>query len=330
MKKLICLFLAMAAVFALAAGCSQGGLVIGETTATTREVGAEELSNVAGQLEGAINGVLDTAMQSALQDALARGVTIPAETAPLETLPPPMPEGSQVSADQLRPLMEQTLKILGGETFTLKARGASPMAGPAGGTTALTMVMDKDKTAFEVDMDWINMFKAMTAGTPEAGLATIRGASMQTFFGKKLRFLSVPGNEAIVFLDKKTYTAFSADAEAEASGMPVDMAGSLGGMFTPNTEVPENLNASKVSMNGKDYMCATLVNEDGSTTMRYYFLNSELKRIEMQGEGETVIWEIDEIKATADPSFFSTAGMKKVSFEELGDLTGSLGTLFGG
>jgi len=328
MKKLICLFLALAALCSLAA--CQKDLNIGQTEPTTIEVNDEDLNKALGNLEGD----LDAAMQDALNKALGQGVTIPENVPPPQTMPPPMPTGVEAKLEDVYPLVEEVHKILNSGTYLLKARGSTPpSSGMPLGTTPVTFAVDKDKTAFEADMDWINMFKTMTEGTTEYNMATIRGATMQTLFGKKVRFVSKPDGDLIMFLDKKTFAPIPAP-ESEEGESPMSMAGMFGEAFTPKTSgSPESVTPSKVAYNGKEYLCAEVKGTDG-LTMLYYFLDKQLKRIEMKakdpdsGKLETMVFEIDSLTGTVDPAFFSTAGFKAMPLDQLGQLTDSMGGLF--
>jgi len=331
MKRLICLFLGLAVVFSLAAGCSD--VSIGQTEPTTRVVGEEELNIAMGQL----GADLDAAANDALRNYMAQGVTLPVGTEPIVTMPPPMPTGVQIRAEDVYPLMERVRNILNSKTYTLKARGAAPpTAGMPLGTTPVTFVSDKDKSAFEVQMDWTNMLKAITQGTPEYNMAAIQGAAMTTFFGKKVRFISKPDGDMILLLDKKQYAPIPRGEDGEGGGgdSPLSMASMFGDVFSPPKSTG-NVQASKVTDGGKDYLCATIPGEEG-LIMRYYFaaLDSNLRRIEMEaknpdtGAKEVMVFEIEELSDKVDPAVFSTAGFKALSLDELAQLgEGSFGLL---
>ena len=322
MKKLICLFLAMAVVFALITGCSTDKY-IGQTDPTTATVNQADLQNALGSLDGA----MDAAVQEAMRKAMEQGVTIPPDTGPLETAPPPMPSGVQASPTELRPLMEKIYKIFNSGTFLIKAKGSSPMGGPTGqaqGTTPMTIAVDKDNTMMEFDMDWITMLKAASEGTPNFGMATINGAIMITTFGKKVRFVSTPGNGFVAFLDKKTYIPMGAFSEEGESAAPVDMAGTFSGSFLPKEGLPQEIKSSKVTMGGKEYLCATL--DDGNA--RYYFQGGDLKRIEIQNTEDIMILEIEALSGTVDPKLFSSEGFRAVPIDQLTSLGDNFGSLF--
>ena len=320
MKKLVCLFLGLAVIFSLAAGCTD--VSIGPTEPTTRAVGDDDINKAMDQLGADLGAAADAAYQEALRKALEKGVTLPVGTEPVVTMPPPMPTGVQIKAEDVFPLMDKVRNILNSKTYTLKARGAAPpTAGMPLGTTPVTFVSDKDKSAFEVQMDWTNMLKAMTQGTPEYNMAALQGATMTTFFGKKVRFISKPDGDMIMLLDKKQYAPIPRGEGGEGG---ISMASMFGDVFSPPKSAG-NVQASKVTDGGKEYLCATIPGEEG-LIMRYYFLDSNLRRIEMEaknpdtGAKEVMVFEIDELSDKADPAVFNTAGFKALSMDELAQL----------
>jgi len=330
MKKLICLFLGLAVVLSLAAGCDR---TLGPEIETTKLVSDEERNQAAGQL-----GDLDDAAKQALDDMLARGVTLPAEELPVQPMAPPMPTGVQARPEDVYPLMEKVRNILSSDTYMFKARGsAPPSAGMPMGTTPVTFAVDKGKSAFEADMDWTNMMRAMAEpGTQEYNMARINGATMATLFGRKVRFVSRPDGDLVLFVDKKTYVQIPAGEGENGEGV-LSMGSMFGEVFSPKKSAGD-VQASKVTDNGKEYLCATIKGE-GGVTMRYYFLVSEdspLKRIEMDapnpetGKNEVIVFEIDMLTDKVDAAMFSSAGFSVMPFDQMLGEAGGLGTMFGG
>ena len=317
MKKQICLFLAMAVVFALMAGCTVEKN-IGPDPATTIPVDEAALKEAADLL-----GDLDAVAMNALREAMEKNnVTIPAYTEPPEPPPPAMPQGVQTNPNDVFPLMEKVYNTFASGTFYLKAKGSAPMGGPNMGTTPMTIAIDGQKTMMEFDMDWASLFVAMTEGTPDAGRAKIQGYTAQTLFGKKVRFVSMPEDGYMIFLDKKTYLPIGAFSEPGAE-VDVDMASAFSGSFVPEVK-PTDIGSSKVTMGGQEYLCATL--NDGQA--RYYFLNGDLKRIEIENQGEIMILEIQELTGKVDPKLFSVDGMKAMPLDQMSSLADSMGSLF--
>jgi len=329
MKKLICLCLAAAALFALAAGC-QKEVVIGPTEPTTIAVNEDDLNKAAGMLDGE----LDAAAQEALRKLLEQGGTLPAATQPPETMPPTMPPGNQVDDALVRPLMKKTLDTLASGTFTIKSRGTSPIGAGTNTALPLTIVMDNGTFAFELEMDWASQFKA--EGQNDV-MARINAGIAQSTFGRRLRIITSNEGVVFVFVDKKLYISMKDLAEEGGEPVDFDLTGAMGEIFGARSqeEIDKALGqmtSSRVTANGKEYLCATVSpkNEDGTVaaTMRYYFLDGELKRIETGETAESVMWEIESISDKADPAFFSTAGMKVMPIDQMADM-GSLSSLVG-
>jgi len=329
MKKIICLFLALAALFALFAGC-QKDVVIGPEEPTT--VVVDEIDFM-----GALNrlGPIDQDVQDALKKAMEQGVTVPDFEPPPQTMPPPMPTGVPIRAEDVYPLMEKVRNILDSGSYMLKARGASaPTPGMPIGSQPITFAVSGGQSAFEAEMDWTNMLRAMAEpGTQDYSMASIRGATMATFFGKKVRFVTKPDGSSIVFLDKQSYAPIPAGEDGEAGENPLNMAGMFGDMFKP--EKNGAVTASKVSDGGKDYLCAEIRGAEGAQLF-YYFLDNNLKRIEMKvsnpedGKLEIFVFEIDMLTDKVDAAMFSTAGFKAISFDEMAQLgEGGFGGLLG-
>lgn len=329
MKKIICLCLGLALLFALAAGCNKE-ITIGQTEPTTVAVNEEDLNKAAGMLEGE----LDAAAQEALRRLLEQGGTLPASTQPPETMPPTMPPGSRTDDDAARPLMKKALDTLASGTFTIKSRGTSPFGVGTNAALPVTIAMDGGAFAFELEMDWASQFRG--DGQSDT-MARINAGMAQSTFGKRVRIITSNEGVVFVFVDKKLYIPMN-DLAEEEGGEPLDfdMTGAMGEIFGARSqeEIDKALGqmtSSKVTANGKEYLCATVSpkNEDGTvtTTMRYYFLDGELKRIETGDGAEAVMWEIESISDKVDPAFFSTAGMKVMPFNQLTDLGTNLGGL---
>jgi len=331
MKKLICLFLALGVLFSLAA--CQVDTVIGPEEVTTKRVGEDDLAGAIGQLNLDPGALEDEAMKAALQRMLEQGVTLPVDEPPPETMPPPMPTGVPIRAEDVYPLMEKTRDIFNSGTYTFKARGSSPPSpGMPIGTTPITFAVDKGQSAFEAQMDWTSMARAMAEpGTQEYSMAVINGATMTTFFGKKVRFVTKPEGSVVLFLDKKSYFAMPGDEEGGESAFGIG--NMFGDMFKPDTQ--GTVTASKVTDGGKEYLCGETKSEGGQ--LFYYFLDGQLKRIEMkvlnpeEGKTETFVFEVDLLTNTVDASMFSTAGYKPITVDEFTQMgEGGLSGLFGG
>ena len=329
MKKTICLFLALAALLGLMAACKD--TVIGPEEATTRAVGDDELNQEKNKL-----GELDAAAEAALRELLEKGYTVPEETQPPETMPPTMPNGVEVDAAAARALMQKVLETFNTGRFMMKMRSSSPFM--AGGNTAtpLTVAMSDGMMAFEMEMDWVSLF--MSEGQ-SAIMARIQAGTTQGLFGKRMRIITKPEGVIIAFVDKKMYMPMGDGSEEGGEPIEFDLSSALGEAFggakTPQEteEKLRDLKSSKVSSGGKEYLCAEMTMQDAEgnpATIRYFFLGDELKRVEAGSGAENMMWEIESFTGQVDPAFFSTDGMSTMPLDQLGELGGSFGDLFGG
>lgn len=336
MKKLVCLCLAAAVVAALAAGCSTN-VDIGPTTVPTPStISDDELNQAMSNLGGENLEDLDEAARKALEDqlreqgVLIEGVTIPVSTNAPATLPAAMPSGSKADNSEVYGLVENIHKIFSSGNYVLKARGSAPLEGTSGMTNSpMTIAMTKDgKSMVEFEIDWTTTMKAMAeAEGTNKNQAVIQAATAQTLWGKKLRFINMDGESYIVFVEKKTYFPMSAFEEEGEDMGGMDVAGAFSEAFVPQGDLNADVASSKVKLDGKEYLCATI--EKDGTSIRYYFLNKELKRIEMQADGTTSIILIDQLSGTVDNSLFNLKGYTKMDLKQLASMGDSLGALFG-
>jgi len=335
MKKLLCLSLALGILLALMAGCKD--VNIGPEEPTTIFVEENDFMNAIDRLNPGGDVGLD--VQAALEEAMRKGVTIPADEPPAQTMPAPMPTGVPIRAEDVYPLMERVRSIFDSGKYTLKARGSTPPSpGMPIGTTPITFAVDKGQSAFEAEFDWTNMMRAMAQpGSQEYTMARITGATMATYFGKKVRFVTKPEGSTILFLDQQTFMQMPTGEGAEAGEGILGAAG-MGNMFGDMFKPDKNgtVTASKVTSDGKEYLCGEIKGGEG-VLLYYYFLNSELKRIEMKVDNpetkktETFVFEIDQLTDQVNPAMFSTAGFKPVSIDEMAQMgENGFGGLFGG
>jgi len=203
--------------------------------------------------------------------------------------------------EEAKQCMAEVFEIFSSGKITLKARIISPFGGNK--MIPLTIAIDGDRMAFEMPMDWGQLFQADGNGYLRS---MFLGWIAQLIFGKKMRFITKTDGMAIAFPDKKMYLSMTDDdlldfdwadalAEVLGAGQRPDLSG---------------LTASEPTIGGKKYLCATV--EYDYSTVSYFFLNGEPKRIEANAEGESVMWEIDMLSGQVEPAFFSTAGMRTV------------------
>jgi len=113
--------------------------------------------------------------------------------------------------------------------------------------------------------------------------------------------------------------------------MSADQAGGYDDMFSfgdssfIDTDNMKYIETTKVNYKGTEYLCETY-ESDGVTT-KYYFKDSQLKRIEsIEADGTTTIMENIEISPQVDDSVFKIpSGYKEISEDDLGSLSSLLG-----
>jgi len=307
MKKLICLCLALAVLASLAAGCN---VVIGDPPPTTRNVGRDELSQAIIDL-GATGDDAAEALKKFLEGG-GNVVDIPLNDTPPMTVPPTMPQGSAISSDDVRPLMEKLNAMFASDTLTMRVRGSAPVETGGVSAMAFTMARSGEKLAME--------FEIASISPGQSFQERLQAAQIIALLGSKVRTVVSPESNLIVFPDKKFYIDGGAGGE------------SLEGMMPGKMPDDARVESSRVTVDGKEYLCATasatVEGSDTASVMRYYFLNGDLKRIEFEIDGEIVVLEIDQITTTVDPAIFSTAGFTAKTPEEM--LAGSDMAAFAG
>lgn len=351
MKKLTAMLMVMAALFALLAGCEVNIENTDPTEATMPDLlDPNAVKSAADELGVDLDNLDDQALKELqekltrpdltlgennnLEVALPEGVTKPAETT-TKAPPTTMPKGAAAQSSEVYPLVKAVLETMNSGKFYLKGYSTSAAPGIdvafgdlAGNYSLLIIAVDGNQMALENEVDWVAMLKASSEGN-DFGSATALGLTMQTAYGKRLRMLFNNDGMYIVFPEKKKYTSFSDMLGEEASGEFADAGDLVGSMFGEvNTAALDNLESSRVTSGGKEYLCATLPSSD-SSAMKLYFLGGELKRIETitssdSGDVSTII-DVEEFNGSPDPSLFSTKGMSTVKLAELTNLFSKLG-----
>jgi len=331
MKKLICLCLALAVLASLAAGCN---VVIGPEVPTTVPVNEADLEAVRNQF-----GELDADAEEALRIFLSEGgrpEDLVIDDTPPMTMPPPMPEGSPAAPDVVRPLMEKMFATFASDSFMIKARGTSPLGGAS--AAPMTIAMNRDAIAFEVEIDWAGMLRAEGQSNAQAAFTS---ASIQALLGKRMRFVIETNGVKIVFPDKNTYMSLSdlAEEEGEEPLNLEEFIRTLSGMFggaASEQEAQKRMDSivpSRVTADGKEYLCATVTlpmeGTNETVIMRYYFLGEELRRVETQTAEDSVMVEIDVFTSQVDQSLFNTNDMRTMNLEEMAKMGSNIPNLGG-
>lgn len=72
------------------------------------------------------------------------------------------------------------------------------------------------------------------------------------------------------------------------------------------------VSSTKVKLDGKDATCEEYKTTDG-TTMKYYFVNNEWKRMETISDEDVAIYEIEQLSSKVDSNLFSLKGYKDMT-----------------
>ena len=201
--------------------------------------------------------------------------------------------------EEARALLEQTQAIFNSRTYILKGRGTSPVGPGGSGTAHLVMAMDKDKLMVETEVDWPAMMAAV-------GGSHLAGFILQMVLGKSFRMVFSPEGVFWVFPDRRLYLDLAPMMEAEGAEGAASLIEGLD-MLGISGAIPEDLDVTQPVIGGKTYLCVTFDGYEGSS-MSYYFLDGQLKRIEVFNEtsDENMVIEIDQLSGTVDASYFST------------------------
>ena len=222
------------------------------------------------------------------------------ETAAPIVVPSPANLGGSNDAAKL---VKAVLEIVNSGTYTLaitvKEEGMSAVD--------MLLVVDQDKQMMEMDL--ISVLLAGMGGEMTAAQKQVFSTMAKPVFGANVRILMLPGKVYYVFPERKKYVDLSGMMDIGDMGMPT------GEMFEGVD--PAKISSSKVKLDGKEYICGTMKDEDGYE-QRYYFLDGALKRIEMAVEGEAMgAMEVTTFAGTI-PSrdIFEIKGMKEMSMDE--------------
>ena len=256
-------------------------------------------------------------------------------------------EASAEETNEAYPLVKGVMDIVESGTFYLKGRGSSPFAG--NGFPSVIYAMDKDKMMMETEMDWVEM---MMAEGGDAEMAKAQGEVLQTALGSKFRMIFMDMGEPAHFWDTwpswaqwilrylllgwlwmpppepgiSVYWAFpEKKVYLDIGTLTGDTTFDMGSIFEQlfgvwgSAALPEDIPGVKVTIDGKEYLRAALEDERSRDAMYYYFLDGELKRIEVLDDisGEAMVMEIDAFHSQPDAGLFSISGYRALPLAEM-------------
>lgn len=217
-----------------------------------------------------------------------------------------------ITEDIAEPELEMSDGIISEETFEEVEVELDNEGKPVHGTSVKSMEEIMKSGTFTIDFtiksnvdgaentmpvklmrDGDNMFMETTLPLTETGKMRVNLVANQDGF-----FVVLPVMNAY----------FKAPSEdVEGAGSMEDLFGSLDfSDVESDLEMQDNYESSyAVEINGKSYNCDVYKAEDGST-VKYYYLNNELKRVENTSEAGNTIIEFKEISGSVDKSKFKT------------------------
>ena len=262
-----------------------------------------------------------------LQMTMPEGIT---EYEVTDPPPPPlitMPAGAPAQASEVYPLVRGVIDIFNSGRFYLRGRGTLPgdMTPVGGGNNAqLTIAADGNNIMFQSAIDWNMMMQAVDAADGGAarndfGASRVRAATLSTFFGRQIRLVMTPQGPIFAFPDRNVFIDLPALLEAAGEDEelpPMDME-LFDAMGLSLRDVPRDIPASSVTVGGREYLAATMV--EGEARVVYYFYDGQLRRIEAFSpeQGETMILEVDEFHGNPEARLFTTQGMRRAPMADI-------------
>jgi len=333
-KQIIAVLLSVVLVMAIAAGCE---MTIGNCNTQRETGGLINLPNINPDEVPDLNDAQareDFRNKHGLDENLM--VTLPPGVTELITEPPPpplttMPAGNRVQASEVYPLMRNAFDIMGSDRFYMSGRIS---ADTGFGSGPIVVARDGNRMMQEMTMDWSQL--AQSPGN-DFGVSRAQAAILTTTFGRRFRMIITPDGPVFAFPDRNTFIDATAVAQMDENAgdfeMPedfeLDFFGALGG----TRDIPQDVDSSRVTVGNREYLCATL--SEGSETVKYYFHNGDLRRMEAisrdpQGNSFEIIIEFNELHTNPPANLFTTQGMRRAPLTDLMNL-GNLGggSLFG-
>ena len=259
------------------------------------------------------------------------GTTLP----PLET----MPQGVAAQSQEVYPMLRNVIDTFATGRFYLRGHTTVPdnEFTQSAGSVPIAMASDGERFVMEQNINWNDMLQ--TDGF-DFGASRIQAAIFNTTFGNQMRMIFDPAGPGpiIAFPVRNSYLSLADLAGALGGEMPdmgMDMEDfDLVGIGT--LEIPNDLRSTRVTAGGREYLTATIPNEDDGTNT-FFFHNGQLVRMETRlADGSLSIIEVETFHGNPPASMFTTQGLTRMPlsqimslFEGMGGEGGGIGGLFG-
>ncbi|MCL2445509.1 MAG: hypothetical protein FWD06_01915 [Oscillospiraceae bacterium] len=256
----------------------------------------------------------------------------PAEP-PLDIIDPNA--GVDVLSSEVYPMLRNTINILGSGNFYLRGRTTVPateLTPQVTNNTPIAFASNGERAVLEQTVNWNEMLA--TDGF-DFGASRIQAALFNGTFGDQMRMIIDSSGPIIAFPARNTFLSFADMIDFFGEEMPAMDMGDFDVMQIGDLAIPNELNATRVTVGGREYLTATIPNEEAGVNT-FFFHNGTLARLQtvMPDGGQSVI-EVDVFNHTPPAELFTTQGMRRMPMAELMQLMegmggGEGGGLFGG
>ncbi|MCL2530806.1 MAG: hypothetical protein FWE40_01450 [Oscillospiraceae bacterium] len=248
------------------------------------------------------------------------------------TLPPldAMPEGEDIDSAEVRAMLQNTINILSSDSFYLRGRTTIPageLSPHMSNNTPIAFASNGQRAVLEQNVNWSEM---LAGDGFDFGASRIQAAIFNGTFGNQMRMIIDPAGPIIAFPQRNTFLSFADMVEFFGEEMPAMDMGEFDVMQLGDLTIPEDLQATRVTTGGREYLTATLPNAElGDNT--FFFRNGALVRMETRApDGSRSIIEVDTFNASPPASLFNTQGMNRMPMAELMTLMEGMGEGGGG
>ncbi|MCL2194777.1 MAG: hypothetical protein FWB76_02375 [Oscillospiraceae bacterium] len=247
-------------------------------------------------------------------------------------LPPPAVMGAGVAADdaEVYPLLRNTIDILGSGRFYLRGRSSMPAndMAPASNNTPIAIASDGQRAVLEQHVNWNEMLAS--DGSFDFGQSRIQGAIFNGTFGNQMRMILDPAGPIIAFPQRNNFLSFADMIDFFGEEMPTMDLEDFDVMQMGDLEIPDVLNATRITQGGREYLSASIANEEAGVNT-FFFHNGQLVRMEtVMPDGNRSIIEVDVFHGNPPANLFTTQGMSRMPMAELMRLMEGMGGDGGG
>lgn len=250
-----------------------------------------------------------------------------------ETTQPPiptMPDGQAIDSAEVRAMLQNTINILSSDSFYLRGRTTIPageLSPHMSNNTPIAFASNGQRAVLEQNVNWSEM---LASDGFDFGASRIQATIFNGTFGNQMRMIIDPAGPIIAFPQRNTFLSFADMVEFFGEELPSMDMGEFDVMQLGDLTIPENLQATRVTLDGREYLTATLPNAElGDNT--FFFRNGALVRMETRApDGSRSIIVVETFHGNPPASLFTTQGMNRMPMAELMTLMEGMGGEGGG